>query len=148
MRVALYQPDIPQNTGAIIRICACFNLPLDIIEPCGFIMDDQKLKRSAMDYGALVDIKRHISFDEFLKAKNKDHRLILFTTKGNESLANFVFNQDDILLFGRESSGVPEKVADTVSSKVFIPMPGNTRSLNLAVSVGISCFTAIKSKML
>ncbi|MGD9639489.1 MAG: tRNA (cytidine(34)-2'-O)-methyltransferase [Alphaproteobacteria bacterium] len=145
MRVALYQPDIPQNTGAIIRICACFHLPLDIIEPCGFILDDQKLKRSAMDYGPLVEIKRHISWGSFLDDKNQNSRLILLTTKGNNPLNKFEFQPDDILLFGRESGGVPKEVAELAAARVFIPMPGNTRSFNLAVSVGITSFQALSS---
>ena len=145
MRVALYQPDIPQNTGAIIRICVCFNLPLDIIEPCGFVLDDNKLKRSAMDYGSLAEIKRHLSWQAFLEWKPQNNRLVLLTTKGNQALHKFDFQKDDILLFGRESGGVPVDVANQAFAKVFIPMQGDTRSLNLAVSVGITSFQAIKS---
>lgn len=143
MRIALYQPDIPQNTGAVIRICACFNLALDLIEPCGFVLDDNKLKRCAMDYGALTAITRHLSFQEFLKSILPQQRLILLTTKGDQALNHFAFKSDDVLLFGRESSGVSDEVRKSVSAQVYIPMADNARSFNLAISVGITCFQAL-----
>ena len=138
MRIALYQPDIPQNTGNIFRLGACLGVSIDIIEPTGFIFDDKRFKRSAMDYLDHIDYKRHIDWQHFYDWKKENNfRLILMTTKSQESLYNFKFNPSDILLFGRESSGVPKHVHEIVNERLRIPMLENKRSLNLATSVGI-----------
>ena len=116
MRLALFQPDIPQNTGAIIRLTACFGIPLDIIEPCGFILSDAKLRRSGMDYLNLANIERHISWDAFIKER-KQSRLVLITTRAEDSLKQFTFDDNDTLILGRESSGVPQEVTTPFQRK-------------------------------
>ena len=143
MRLALFQPDIPQNTGAIIRLAACLGISIDIIEPCGFVLSNSKLRRSSMDYFHLANITRHISWETFIQGRT-DSRLILVTTKAKKNLNNFIFNVNDTLIFGRESSGVPQLVHDAVSDKVKIPMDRNARSLNVAVSAGIILWEAVR----
>ena len=149
MRIALYQPDIPQNAGNIFRLGACLGIPVDIIEPTGFIFDDKKFKRSAMDYIKHIQYKRHIDWQHFYNwtIKNK-FRLILITTKASKSLYKFEFLSSDILLFGRESAGVPEKLHKSISSKVKIPMNKKTRSLNVAISVAIIASEALRQNNL
>ncbi len=137
MRIALYQPDIPQNLGAVIRIAACFDMPIDIIEPCGFPLDMRQLKRIVMDYGENVNITRHQSFEIFGKSLF-GARLILLTTKAEKSLYDFSFQESDVLLFGRESAGVPEDVASSAQEKLKIPISQNARSLNLHVAVAVA----------
>ena len=138
MRIALYQPDIPQNVGNIFRLGACLSVSIDIIEPTGFIFDDKKFKRSAMDYIDHTDFKRHIDWQHFFEwVQENKFRLILMTTKSKQSVYNFEFRLSDILLFGRESSGVPKHVHEIVNERLRIPMLENKRSLNLATSVGI-----------
>ena len=135
-KIALYEPDIPQNTAAIIRTCSCLGATLEIIEPCGFLFSDKRFKRVVMDYMNLKKIKFYVSADDFFKSKiNK--RVILMTTKAVKSYADFNFNINDTLLFGRESEGVPIKVHKIVNEKLKIPMVKNKRSLNLATSVSI-----------
>lgn len=138
-KIALYQPDIALNVGAIIRTAACLGSELHIIEPCGFAFDEQKIKRSAMDYYEKVIIIRHDSFEDFYKneVEEKKSRLILLTTKTNKPYHKFSFLKNDILLFGRESAGVPEFVAKKCDEKITIPMQNDARSLNLASSVAI-----------
>ena len=143
MRVALFQPDIPQNTGAIIRLTACFGVPLDIIEPCGFILSDAKLRRSSMDYLNLADIDRHISWEAFVK-KRKQSRLVLITTKADRSLNQFAFDDNDTLILGRESSGVPQVVHNAIPEKVKIPMDQRARSLNVSIAAGIILWEALR----
>lgn len=139
MRIALYQPDIPQNTGAILRLCACFGVGLDIIEPCGFPLSDTKLKRVGMDYTGLVDVVRHTSWDQFYAhITEQKRRLILLTTKTTYSYVDFSFSASDILLLGRESSGVPDDVHQAVHGKIKIPLVPEARSLNVAVSGAIA----------
>ena len=135
-KIALYEPDIPQNTASIIRTCSCFGAQLEIIEPCGFLFTDKKFKRVAMDYLEKDKIKFYKSADEFFKNKKK-HRVILITTKAIKTYTEFVFKVTDTLLFGRESAGVPNKVHNKVDEKLKIPMKENKRSLNLAISAGI-----------
>ena len=142
MRLALFQPDIPQNTGAIIRLTACFGIPLDIIEPCGFILSDAKLRRSGMDYLNLANIERHISWDAFIKER-KQSRLVLITTRAEDSLKQFAFDDNDTLILGRESSGVPKEV-QTHSQKVRIPMDKKARSLNVSIAAGIILWEALR----
>ena len=135
-KIALYEPDIPQNTASIIRTCSCLGAQLEIIEPCGFLFSDKRFKRVVMDYMEEDKIKFYKSSDEFFKNK-KEHRVILITTKAVKSYTEFNFNTNDTLLFGRESAGVPNKVHKMASEKLKIPMVINKRSLNLATSVGI-----------
>ena len=143
MRLALFQPDIPQNTGAIIRLTACFGVSLDIIEPCGFILSDAKLRRSSMDYLNLADIDRHISWEAFVK-KRKQSRLVLITTKADRSLNQFAFDDNDTLILGRESSGVPQVVHNAIPEKVKIPMDQRARSLNVSIAAGIILWEALR----
>jgi len=133
MQIALYQPDIPQNTGTILRMCACFNIPAHIIEPAGFDMSDRNLKRAGLDYLDSLDLTRHVSFDVFLRNK-PEGRLLLATTKGATQYTAHNYSADDILLMGRESSGVPENVHDVVDESIYIPMEENMRSLNIALA--------------
>lgn len=143
MRLALFQPDIPQNTGTIIRLTACFGIPLDIIEPCGFILSDAKLRRSGMDYLNLANIKRHVSWDAFIKER-KQSRLVLITTRAEDSLNQFAFDDNDTLILGRESSGVPQAVHNAIPEKVRIPMDKRARSLNVSVAAGIILWEALR----
>ncbi len=138
MRIALYQPDIPQNTGNIFRLGACLGVSVDIIEPTGFIFNDKRFKRSAMDYLDHIDYKRHIDWQHFYDWKKENNfRLILMTTKSQESLYKFKFNPSDILLFGRESAGVPKNIHNIVDHRLKIPMKGGVRSINLSSSVAL-----------
>ena len=135
-KLALYQPDIPQNTAAIIRTCSCLGVELEIIEPCGFFLTDPRFKRVVMDYMDISSIKFYKSYEEFEKTKI-NQRIILATTKAKQTYTNFAFKKDDTLLFGRESSGVPEKLHKSIKYKIKIPMIENKRSLNLATSAAI-----------
>ena len=138
MRIALYQPDIPQNTGNIFRLGACLGVPVDIIEPTGFIFDDKKFKRSVMDYINHIEYKRHIDWQHFYDwTKKNKFRLILMTTKTSHSFYEFEFFSTDILLFGRESAGVPEKIHQLVDHRLTIPMKEGVRSMNLSSSVAL-----------
>ena len=135
-KIALYQPDIPQNTAAIVRTCSCLGIQLEIIEPCGFFLTDPRFKRIVMDYMDMSSIKFYKSYEDFEKAKiNK--RVILATTKAKEIYTKFKYKRDDTLLFGRESSGVPKSLHNSIKYKIKIPMVENKRSLNLATSVAI-----------
>ena len=145
MRIALYQPDIPQNAGNIFRLGACLGVPVDIIEPTGFIFDDRKFKRSAMDYINHIEYKKHIDWQHFYDwTKKNKFRLILMTTKTSQSFYEFEFFSTDILLFGRESAGVPENVHKLVNKRLKIPMKKNIRSLNIASSVAIILAESLK----
>ena len=135
-KIALYEPDIPQNTAAIIRTCACLGADLEIIKPCGFLINDKRFQRVAMDYGDEKMINFYSSAEEFFKAKSKQ-RVILMTTKASKSYNSFKFKINDTLLFGRESAGVPQKIHKTIENKLKIPMMKKKRSLNLASSVAI-----------
>ncbi len=135
-KIALYEPDIPQNTASIIRTCSCLGANLEIIEPCGFLFTDKRFKRVVMDYMEFDRIKFYKSADEFFNFK-KNKRIILISTKGIKSYTNFNFNASDTILFGRESAGVPKKVHNKVNEILKIPMIKNKRSLNLASSVAI-----------
>jgi len=135
-KIALYEPDIPQNTAAIIRTCSCLGANLEIIEPCGFLFSDKRFKRVVMDYMDKKMIKFYQSSDEFFKSK-KDQRVILITTKSDESYVTFKFEGNDTLLFGRESAGVPNHVHNSIKYRLKIPMVNNKRSLNIASSVAI-----------
>jgi tRNA (cytidine/uridine-2'-O-)-methyltransferase len=143
INIALYQPDIPQNTAAVIRTCACLGLNLEIIKPAGFIINEKKLGRIYMDYLKECNILYYDSFDHFLE-KKQNRRLILFTTKSKNSYHKFKFKNDDTLIFGSESRGVSQKVHDSVNFKLNIPIKKVTRSLNLATSVAIGSSEAIR----
>ena len=134
--IALYEPDIPQNTAAIIRTCACLGAKLEIIEPCGFLLTDKRFKRVVMDYMDFDQIEFYQSSKKFFEAK-KNRRIVLMTTKGSISYTEFKFKSEDTILFGRESAGVPESVHKIIESRLKIPMNENTRSLNIASSVAI-----------
>ena len=141
--IALYQPDIPQNTAAIIRLCSCFNTTLEIIEPCGFYLNDKRLKRVAMDYLEKSKIIIYKSYEDFLDRK-KNSRIILMTTKAKKNYNNFKFNQKDTLLFGRESEGVPKTVHDNSYQRLKIPLKKNSRSLNIGMAVAITLSEALR----
>ena len=141
--IALYQPDIPQNTAAIIRLCSCFDATLEIIGPCGFHLDDKRLKKVAMDYLDKRKILTYKSYSDFL-LKKKGSRIILMTTKGKKNYNKFHFNKNDTLLFGRESEGVPRTVHDNSYERLKIPIKQNTRSLNISMAVAISLAEALR----
>ena len=143
LKIALFEPDIPQNTAAIIRTCACLGAKLEIIEPCGFLLNDKRFKRVVMDYMNEKDIKFYKSSEEFFKIK-KNQRIILMTTKASISYTRFKFQKNDTILFGRESAGVPEKVHKALDNKLKIPMENKKRSLNLASSVAIILAECLK----
>lgn len=130
LKLALYQPDIPQNVGAAMRLCACLGMEMDIIEPCGFPFNDKKIKQAGMDYMTLVNYTRHPSWENF-RSIHKERRIILMTTKASVPYTEFRFQAGDILMAGRESAGVPDDVHDAVDGRVLIPMHGEARSLNI-----------------
>ena len=142
-KIALFEPDIPQNTAAIIRTCACLGAKLEIIEPCGFLLSDKRFKRVVMDYMEEKEIKFYQSFDNFLDEK-KDQRIVLMTTKASISYTDFKFDTNDTILFGRESAGVPENIHKIIKNKLKIPMKNNMRSLNIASSVAIILAESLK----
>lgn len=145
MRLALFQPDIPQNLGAGIRLCACLGVELDIIEPCGFPLSDKSLGRAAMDYGKLTQIQRHNSWSDFQSAPERHNgRLILLTTKAAVSLYDFSFTSGDTLLLGRESAGVPEEVHAAAAGRLFVPLVPEARSLNVIVAGAMALGEAIR----
>jgi len=141
--IALYKPDIPQNTASILRLCACFGLKMHIIEPCGFNLNDARFKRVIMDYINQSSIIRYESFKELLN-KNKKSRVILMSTKSKKSLFKFKFEKTDIILFGRESKGVPEYIHKEIKNKLKIPISNKTRSLNVAISASITAAEALR----
>ena len=143
MHIALYKPDIPQNTAAIIRLGACLNLKIHIIEPCGFNLHDSRFKRVVMDYMDYSQIHFYQSAEKFFEEK-KNHRIVLMTTKGSLNYTQFKFKSDDTILFGRESAGVPKKVHETIKDQLKIPMKANKRSLNIASSVAIVLAEGLK----
>ena len=147
MHIALYKPDIPQNTAAIIRLSACLNLKIHIIEPCGFDLNDSRFKRVVMDYIGFSKIFRYEDYDIFIK-KNQKSRIVLMTTKAKKSYHKFNFKKNDIILFGRESAGVPNKLHKIIKNKLIIPINKKTRSLNVAMSVAIVASEALKQNNL
>ena len=145
MRIALYQPEIAGNVGAVLRLSACLNVACDIIEPCGFPFSDKGLKRAGMDYADAVEIERHQGALEFIAtAKNHNRRIVLMTTKGSTSLFNVEFRADDIILMGSESSGVPEEVHAAADLRIRIPIQAQFRSLNVSVAAGIALAEALR----
>ena len=143
LRLALYQPDMPTNTGSMLRLGACLGVPLDIIEPCGFVWDDKKLKRVAMDYIDHIDYTRHLTWEAF-RAAHANRRIVLLTTKGATPYTDFAYRPDDILMVGRESAGVPDDVHDAVDGRVVIPMAPALRSLNVALSAAMVLGEALR----
>ena len=135
-KIALFEPDIPQNTAAIIRTCACLGAKLEIIEPCGFLLNDKRFRRVVMDYMDEKDLRFYQSFEHFYKSK-KNQRIILMTTKASISYTDFKFNKNDTILFGRESAGVPLEIHEILKTKLKIPMKNRKRSLNISTSVAI-----------
>ena len=146
-KIALFEPDIPQNTAAIIRTCACLGAKLEIIEPCGFLMTDKRFKRVVMDYIDEKEIKFYESSDHFFKSK-KNQRIVLMTTKASVSYTKFKFNKNDTILFGRESAGVPDDIHRLIKDRLKIPMKNNMRSLNIASSVAIILAESLKQTKL
>ena len=146
-KIALFEPDIPQNTAAIIRTCACLGAKLEIIEPCGFLLSDKRFKRVVMDYMDEREIKIYQNSDHFFESK-KNQRVILMTTKGSDSYTNFKFDVNDTILFGRESAGVPKDIHGLVKNRLKIPMKNDKRSLNIASSVAIILAECLKQTKL
>lgn len=147
MRVALYQPDIPQNTGAVMRLCACLGVPLDIIEPCGFLWEDRRIRRAGMDYIDRLEAVRHASWTAFIGRKQAS-RLILLTTRAQTSYVQVGYEADDILLFGRESAGVPDDVHDAADLRLTVPMRAEMRSLNVATAAAMVLGEALRQTQL
>jgi|TARA_B100001094_G_scaffold263011_1_gene264425 tRNA (cytidine/uridine-2'-O-)-methyltransferase len=147
MHIALYKPDIPQNTAAIIRLSSCLGLKVHIIEPCGFNLNDSRFKRVVMDYIGFSKVFRYEDYNMF-KKKNQKFRIILMTTKAKKSYHKFKFKKNDMLLFGRESAGVPEDLHKTIKYKLKIPINKKTRSLNIAMSVAIISAEALRQNNL
>jgi tRNA (cytidine/uridine-2'-O-)-methyltransferase len=141
VRLALYEPDIPQNTGAILRLGACLGVAVDIIEPCGFVLDDRRLRRAGMDYLDLAAMTRHVSWDAFL-GDNRG-RLVLLTTRAEDNLPGFRFRAGDTILLGRESAGVPQSVHEAADARVAVPMTEGARSLNVALAAALALGQAL-----
>lgn len=144
MRIALYQPDIPQNTGALIRVAACFGLALDLIGPYGFTLSDRTLKRAGMDYLERAAVTEHESWATFTATLDESERLVLLTTAGDTPYTQFAFKPDDILLLGRESAGVPAEIHHQADARLLIPTQTGTRSLNVAIAGAIAASEALR----
>ncbi|EWY41151.1 tRNA methyltransferase [Skermanella stibiiresistens SB22] len=151
VRLALYQPDIPQNTGTMMRMAACLGVPLDIIEPCGFILDDRRLRRAGMDYMDHLDVTRHASWEKYLSNRSGGEttgaapgKIVLLTTRGSIPYLDFAFSPGDTLLMGSESSGVPDSVADAADARVRIPMRPGLRSLNVSLAAAMVLGEALR----
>ena len=144
MRLALFQPDIPQNLGAAIRLTACLRVPLDVIEPCGFPLSDAAIRRAAMDYGTLAEVRRHASWRDFRGYSASSGRLVLFTTRAAQPFHDFAFRTDDILLFGRESAGVPDEAHDAADARLVIPLAPGARSLNVVTAAALALGEALR----
>jgi tRNA (cytidine/uridine-2'-O-)-methyltransferase len=144
MRLALFQPDIPQNVGAAIRLSACLNVGLDVIEPCAFALDDRSLKRAALDYGPLAHLTRHASWAAFLAARPAKARLVLLTTRGETRFPDVAFRPDDILVMGRESAGAPPEVHAAAAIRLRIPLAAGARSLNVVTAATLALGEALR----
>lgn len=148
MRLALFQPDIPQNTGTLLRLGACLDLPIDIIEPCGFLFNEKAMRRAGMDYLEFAQYRRHDSWQSF-EAFRASHpqeygRIVLMTTHATQPYTDFVFQSNDIILMGRESAGVPEEIHQTADARITIPMNPNARSINMAISAALAVGEALR----
>ena len=148
MRLALFEPDIPQNTGALLRLAACLGVDVDLIEPCGFLLGDRRLRRAALDYMANLAIWRHASWQVFVANRDPRSRLVLMTTSGSVALHQFSFLADDTIILGRESAGVPDTVHSTVHERVVIPLRWPARSLNVALAGAIALAEALRQTAL
>ena len=144
MRLALFEPDIPQNTGALLRLAACLGVEVDLIEPCGFLLDDRRFRRAVLDYMANVVIRRYPSWQAFIANRDPRSRLILMTTAGSTPLHHFSFVADDTILLGRESAGVPDIVHSAASERVVIPVQPSARSLNVALAGAIAMAESLR----
>jgi len=144
LRLALFEPDIPQNTGALLRLAACFGVEVDLIEPCGFLLDDRRVRRAGLDYLAHLPVRRHASWGAFLAEHDPRSRLVLMTTSGSAVLNRFVFAAEDTILLGRESAGVPEAVHCAAGARVAIPLRRPARSLNVALAGAIALAEALR----
>jgi tRNA (cytidine/uridine-2'-O-)-methyltransferase len=142
MRLALFQPDIPQNLGAALRLGACLGVPVDVIEPCGFPLSDRAVRRAALDYGAKAEVVRHPGWSEFLT--RRQGRLLLFTTRGALPFQDFIYRASDVLLFGRESAGVPDDVHAAADARLCIPLVPGTRSLNVVTAAAMALGEALR----
>lgn len=144
-RLALYQPDIPQNAGSLLRLAACLSFPVEVIEPCGFLWDEKRMRRAGMDYLDKVRVQRHSSWPVFWNwTKEEGRRVVLLSTKASERLDRFAFSASDVIMVGRESAGVPDSVADTVQARVRIPLAPGVRSLNVALAASIAMAEALR----
>lgn len=144
-RLALYQPDIPQNAGSLLRLGACLSFDLDVIEPCGFLWDEKRMRRAGMDYIDLVRVTRHTSWSAFRQwSRDQGRRVVLLSTKASERLDRFTFRPDDIIMVGRESAGVPDAVADAADARLRIPLNPAARSLNVAMAGAIAMAEALR----
>ena len=144
MRLALFQPDIPQNLGAAIRLAACLGVPLDVIEPCGFPLSDAAIRRAALDYAGLAQVERHAGWNDFLANSAPSGRLVLFTTRAATPFHDFAFAAGDILLFGRESAGAPDEVHDAAGARLVIPLAPGARSLNVVTAATLALGEALR----
>jgi len=144
LRLALFEPDIPQNTGALLRLAACFGVEVDLIEPFGFVFDDRRLRRALLDYAARVHLHRYASWTAFIAAREPNSRLVLLTTHGATPLHRFAFAATDTLLLGRESAGAPDFVHDAAAARVVIPLQVGNRSLNVAMAGAIALYEALR----
>ena len=146
MKIALYQPDIPQNTGTLLRTAACLGVGVDVIEPCGFVFSDKHFKRAGMDYLDLAQVDRLASWSAFcdLRQKEDGRRLVLLTTKSAAPYTDFAFRSDDVLLLGSEGSGVPQHVHDQVDARITVPMAEGARSLNIAIAAAMVLGEALR----
>lgn len=144
-RLALYQPDIPQNAGAVLRLGACLSFGIDVIEPCGFLWDEKRMRRAGMDYIDLVGVTRHQSWAAFRQcSRDQGRRVVLLSTKASERLDRFTFSANDIIMVGRESAGVPDAVAEAADARVLIPLNPAARSLNMAMAAAIAMSEALR----
>ena len=144
MRLALYEPDIPQNTGTLLRLAACLAVAVDLVEPLGFLFDDRRLRRAVLDYAAAVSITLHASWSRFVAARDPSSRLVLLTTRGTIPYHRFAFAADDTLLLGRESAGAPQFVHDAAAARVVIPLAAGARSLNVALAGAVALSEALR----
>ena len=144
MKLVIFQPDIPQNTGAMLRTCACFDTDIEIIHPCSFPLNDKLLKRSAMDYGSSIKVTEHDSWEIFKESLKSEKRVILLSTKGKIPYTDFTFQSDDYLMVGRESAGVPNEIHNQVDEVVSIPISKSSRSLNVSTAAAIALSEAVR----
>jgi tRNA (cytidine/uridine-2'-O-)-methyltransferase len=144
LRLALFEPDIPQNTGTLLRLAACLGVAVDLIEPLGFLLDDRRMRRAALDYAARATVRRHTSWQSFIAERDPRSRLLLMTTQGAVPLDCFAFAESDTILLGRESAGVPDFVHAAAAARVVIPLHAGARSLNVAMAGAIALYEGLR----